>query len=90
MGTHRHRTRPLNRRPRHARPAPWWPPILIAGSAAAVIPGDTVGGLLLGVAVLIVFTALAAARRVLNHAAVHVSLILAEELADPGSLSTRG
>jgi hypothetical protein len=89
MGTHRHRTR---KRPRHARPAPWWPPVLLAGSAAAVIPGDTVGGLLLGITVLIVFTALAAARRVLGHAAVHVSLILAEELATPdtGSLSTRG
>ncbi|MEV7039781.1 hypothetical protein [Amycolatopsis sp. NPDC051061] len=47
--------------------------------------------MLVGTSVLVALTALAAARRVLGHASVHVNLILAEELAntrDPG-LSTR-
>jgi hypothetical protein len=81
MALHRQRTRAGIRRPRHALPAPWWPPVLVAASVAAVIPGDTVGGLLVGTSVLISLTALAAARRVLGHASVHVNLILAEELA---------
>lgn len=80
MAMHRYRTRPVVRRPRHALPARWWPPMLLAASIAAVIPGDTVGGLLVGTCVLVALTALAAARRVLGHAAVHVNLILAEEL----------
>lgn len=85
MAMHRHHTRPaVVRRPRHALPARWWPPMLLAASVAAVIPGDTVGGLLVGSSVLVALTALAAARRVLGHAAVHVDLILAEELGqDP-------
>jgi hypothetical protein len=81
MALHRQRTRAGIRRPRHALPAPWWPPVLVAASVAAVIPGDTVGGLLVGTSVLVALTALAAARRVLGHASVHVNLILAEELA---------
>ncbi|GAB3148737.1 hypothetical protein GCM10027258_44230 [Amycolatopsis stemonae] len=80
MGLHRHPTRAGLRRPRHALPARWWPPVLVAASVAAVIPGDSVGGLLVGTSVLVALTALAAARRVLGHAAVHVDLILAEEL----------
>ncbi|MFJ9779809.1 hypothetical protein ACIRSS_09510 [Amycolatopsis sp. NPDC101161] len=86
MAMHRHRTRPVVRpvvrRPRHALPARWWPPMLLAASVAAVIPGDTVGGLLVGTGVLVALTALAAARRVLGHAAVRVDLILAEELSE--------
>ncbi|SEF20523.1 hypothetical protein SAMN05421837_101398 [Amycolatopsis pretoriensis] len=82
MAMHRYRTRPVVRRPRHALPARWWPPMLLAASVAAVIPGDTVGGLLVGSSVLVALTALAAARRVLGHAAVHVNLILAEELSE--------
>ena len=81
MALHRQRTRAGVRRPRHALPARWWPPVLVAASVAAVIPGDTVGGLLVGTSVLVALTALAAARRVLGHAAVHVNLILAQELA---------
>jgi hypothetical protein len=81
MALHRQRTRAGVRRPRHALPARWWPPVLVAASVAAVIPGDSVGGLLVGTSVLVALTALAAARRVLGHAAVHVNLILAEELA---------
>lgn len=81
MALHRQRTRAGVRRPRHALPARWWPPVLVAASVAAVIPGDTVGGLLVGSSVLVALTALAAARRVLGHAAVHVNLILAQELA---------
>ncbi|WP_372662771.1 hypothetical protein [Amycolatopsis kentuckyensis] len=85
MAMHRHRTRAVVRRPRHALPARWWPPMLLAASIAAVIPGDTLGGLLVGTSVLVALTALAAARRVLGHAAVHVNLILAEELSEePG------
>jgi hypothetical protein len=45
-----------------------------------MIPGDTVAGLLTVIAALVLLTALAAARRVLGHAAVRVHLILAEEL----------
>ncbi|SFW84937.1 hypothetical protein [Amycolatopsis australiensis] len=93
MGAHRQQTRPGIRRPRHALPARWWPPVLLAGSVAAVIPGDTVGGLLAGTIVLVALTALAAARRALGHAAVRVDLILAEELAaapERSGLSTRG
>lgn len=82
MAMHRHRTRPVVRRPRHALPARWWPPMLLAASVAAVVPGDTVGGLLVGTGVLVALTALAAARRVLGHAAVRVDLILAEELSE--------
>ncbi len=82
MAMHRYRTRTVVRRPRHALPARWWPPMLLAASIAAVIPGDTVGGLLVGTSVLVALTALAAARRVLGHAAVHVNLILAEELSE--------
>ena len=81
MALHRQRTRAGVRRPRHALPARWWPPVLVAASVAAVIPGDTIGGLLVGTSVLVALTALAAARRVLGHAAVHVNLILAQELA---------
>ncbi|WP_331661563.1 hypothetical protein [Amycolatopsis sp.] len=81
MVTHRQRPRTGIRRPRHAQPAPWWPPILLAASVAALVPGDTVAGLLTGSGVLVVLTALAAARRAVGHAAVHVNLILAEELA---------
>jgi hypothetical protein len=81
MSTHRHPTRPMIRRPRHALPARWWPPVVLAASVAAVIPGDTVGGLLISVAVLVLLTAVGVARRTLGHAAVHVSLILAQELA---------
>ena len=91
MALHRQRTRAGARRPRHALPARWWPPVLVAASVAAVVPGDSVGGLLVGTSVLVALTALAAARRVLGHASVHVNLILAQELADtrdPG-LSTR-
>ena len=80
MGMHHHPPRPGLRRPRHALPARWWPPVLVAASVAAVVPGDTVGGLLVGTSVLVALTALAAARRVLGHAAVHVNLILAQEL----------
>lgn len=81
MAVHRHQTRAGVRRSRHALPARWWPPVLVAASVAAVVPGDTVGGLLVGTSVLVALTALAAARRVLGHASVHVALILAEELA---------
>lgn len=81
MALHRQRTRAGVRRPRHALPARWWPPVLVAASVAAVIPGDTVGGLLVGTSVLVALTALGAARRVLGHASVHVNLILAQELA---------
>jgi hypothetical protein len=80
MALHRQRTRAGVRRPQHALPARWWPPVLVAASIAAVIPGDTVGGLLVGTSVLVALTALAATRRVLGHAAVHVNLILAQEL----------
>jgi hypothetical protein len=85
MALHRQRTRARIRRPRHALPARWWPPVLVAASVAAVVPGDTVGGLLVGTSVLVTLTALAAARRVLGHAAVHVNLILAQELAGPAA-----
>ena len=81
MSTHRHPTRPMIRRPRHALPARWWPPVVLAASVAAVIPGDTVGGLLISVAVLVLLTAVGVARRTLGHASVHVNLILAQELA---------
>lgn len=81
MALHRQRTRAGVRRPRHALPARWWPPVLVAASVAAVVPGDTVGGLLVGTSVLVALTALGAARRVLGHASVHVNLILAQELA---------
>jgi hypothetical protein len=80
MSTHQARARTGIRRPRHARPARWWPPLLLAAAVAAMIPGDTVAGLLAVITALVLLTALAAARRVLGHAAVRVHLILAEEL----------
>ncbi|WIX99130.1 hypothetical protein QRX60_34460 [Amycolatopsis mongoliensis] len=89
MTLHRQRTRAGIRRPRHALPARWWPPVLVAATVAAVIPGDTVGGLLVGTSVLVALTALAAARRVLGHASVHVNLILAEELAGADRTAAR-
>ncbi|MFJ7214985.1 hypothetical protein [Amycolatopsis sp. NPDC098790] len=82
MAMHRQPTRAVVRRPRHALPSRWWPPMLLAASIAAVVPGDTVGGLLVGTGVLVTLTAVAAARRVLGHAAVHVDLILAQELSE--------
>lgn len=84
MALHRQPTRAGLRRPRHAHPARWWPPVLVAATVAAVIPGDTVGGLLAGTGILVALTAVAAARRVLGHASVHVNLILAQELARSG------